>query len=582
MRRIATTLLLLVLAGGAAIVAHAGASDSHTYNIELDNAFGLVSGSEVRIAGVNAGTVTDLNIDAQKRAVVTISVSGPLATFRESATCSSQPQSLIAEYYLDCQPGTKGPKLPEDGLIPVHSKKYGNQTSITVQPDLVQNTLREPFKERFSLILNEFGTALAGNPDNLNAAIRRGAPALTALRGALKILARQNTTIRDLNVNSDKIISRLAQRKGDVISFIHNANRAATASAERRADLAANFRLLPGFLAELRPTLAKLGNLADQQTPLLVDLNGASGQLNRLTVTLPRFNDASVPAVRSLGAASVIGTHALQRGQDEITALRQATRKSYPAADQIANFLVDLDNPARAVSTDARAATDTGRPAPTGYTGLEGLLNYAYYQALAINQFDTIGHLLHFIIYEFNAGPCGQYNATNRVPAKGGGMTGTTTSASDRASCVAWIGNNQPQINQPFAAPPYNPAVCPNGSDAPDLCPDNSARLSSRQTAAPTTPQGSDTQSSAPPAGTQLTPNGPQLPGLPNVPSVPSLPQTAPNIDPQALGGLLGINGAGPNGQLTPAQQRQLQNMLSQGQSGGQASGDLLNFLFGN
>src|SRR6476659_7024861 len=579
MRRIAMTLLLLFVAGGAAIVTRAGADDSHTYNVELDNAFGLVSGSEVRIAGVTAGTVTDLNIDDQKRAVVTINVTGPLATFRESATCSSQPQSLIAEYYLDCQPGTKGPKLPENGLIPVHSKKYGNQTSITVQPDLVQNTLREPFKERFSLILNEYGTALAGNPDNLNEAIRRGAPALTALSKALKILARQNTTIRDLNVNSDKIIARLAQRKGDVISFIRNANATATASAERRTDLAANFRLLPGFLAELRPTLAKLGNLADQQTPLLVDLNGASGQLNRLTETLPKFNDASVPAVRSLGSASVIGTHALKRGQDEITALRQATRKSYPAADQLANFLVDLDNPARAVEADARAATDTGRPAPTGYTGLEGLLNYAYYQTLAINQFDTIGHLLHFIIFEFQAGPCGSYNATNRVPAQGGG---TTTSASNRASCVAWIGPNQPQINQPFAAPPYNPSVCPNGSDAPDLCPDNSARLSSRRTAGPAVANGSDTQSSAPPAGTQLSPTGPQLPSLPNLPSVPSVPQTAPNIDPQALGGLLGINGAGSGGQLTPAQQRQLKNMLSKGQNGGQASGDLLNFLFGN
>jgi len=93
---------------------------------------------------------------------------------------------------------------------------------------------------------------------------------------------------------------------------------------------------------------------------------------------------------------------------------------------------------------------------------------------------------------------------------------------------------------------------------------------------------GSDTQGSAPPAGTQLSPTGPQLPSLPNLPSVPSVPQTAPNIDPQALGGLLGINGAGTGGQLTPAQQRQLKSMLSKGQNGGQASGDLLNFLFGN
>jgi len=582
MRRIALTALLLLLAGTAALVTTAGADDSHTYRIELDNAFGLVSGSEVRVAGVNAGTVTGLDVNAAKRAEVTIEVSGPLSTFRESATCSSQPQSLIAEYFLDCQPGTKGPPLAEDGLIPVHSKKYGDQTSITVQNDLVQNTLREPFKERLALIFNEFGTALAGNPQNLNAAIRRGAPALQSLRKALAILARQNTVIRDLNVNSDEILSKLAARRGDVVSFIHNANRASTASAERRADLASDFRLLPGFLAELRPTLARLGDLADQQTPLLTDLHGAAGQLNRFTVTLPRFNEASTPALESLGQAGAIGRRALTKGTDEITALRQATRKSYPAADQIANFLVDLDNPARAVENDTRAATDSGRPAPTGYTGLEGLLNYAYYQTLAVNQFDTIGHLLHFIIYEFNAGPCGQYNAKSTVPSSSGGET---TSAAARDRCVAWTGPNQPQINQPLAAPPYDPSVCPNGSNDSSLCPDNTARLSSSRTrtsaAGPETDQSQPQSGSAPPAAPTVPgAPAPQVPGLPGTPSIPSLPQI-PGINPDTLGGLLGV-GTGNGGGLTQQQQQALQGLLNKQAGSQQASGDLLNYLFGN
>ena len=44
--------------------------------------------------------------------------------------------------------------------------------------------------------------------------------------------------IRDLNVNSDTIIARLAERREDVVRFIQNANATAVASAERRADLA--------------------------------------------------------------------------------------------------------------------------------------------------------------------------------------------------------------------------------------------------------------------------------------------------------------------------------------------------------
>ena len=42
------------------------------------NAFGIVEGSDVRIAGVNAGTVTGLDINAAKRAVVTVELSGEL------------------------------------------------------------------------------------------------------------------------------------------------------------------------------------------------------------------------------------------------------------------------------------------------------------------------------------------------------------------------------------------------------------------------------------------------------------------------------------------------------------------------
>jgi ABC-type transporter Mla subunit MlaD len=571
MRRIGLTILALVAACASVLVTSAGADDSHTYQVELDNAFGLVIDSEVRIAGVLAGTVEELDINEAKRAVVTIKVSGPLSTLRESATCTSQPQSLIAEYFLDCQPGkAEDPELEEDGLIPVHSEKYGDQTFTTVQNDLVNTTLRQPFKERFALIFNEFGTALAGNPENLNAAIRRGAPALQALRKALAILARQNRIIRDLNVNSDRIIGRLTDRRQGVVAFIRNANAASVASAERRADLARNFELLPGFLAELRPTLASLGELADQQTPLLRDLRVAAPQLNRLTQTLPPFNEASEPSIRTLGDAAVIGKRALNKGADEIRALRAASKNSFSAANELANFLVDLDDPRRAVEIDARAAAETGRSAPTGYTGLEGLLNYVYYQTGAINQFDSIGHLLHFILFEFEAGPCGHYNAESHVPARGGGET---TSAANRNRCVAWVGPTQPGINQGYIRQRYHPSVCDDGSANPELCrPPSSRQVATARRLAPEgVGQNTGTADTREPGPIQPG----EQPGLPTLPETPGVP----GLTPEQLGDLLGFGPAG-NGTLP--------NALGEDRGGrGQAvspgaTNDLLDYLFGN
>src|SRR4029078_9211348 len=159
-----------------------------TYHVEMYNAFGIVNGSNVRIAGVDTGTVTGLGITPQKRADGTIETSGPLGTLGKNTRCASTPQSLIAEYFITCNP--KGPPLPEGGTIPpIH-------VSETVHPDLVQNTLREPFKDRLSILINEFGTALAGNPKELNQAISLGSPAPPKPHAAPQTLALDDTHTR--------------------------------------------------------------------------------------------------------------------------------------------------------------------------------------------------------------------------------------------------------------------------------------------------------------------------------------------------------------------------------------------------
>ena len=590
MRRLMTLICVVLAAGATALVASATADDTHTYKVELDNAFGLVTDSEVRIAGVPAGVVADLDINKAKRAVVEIEISGELSSLRESATCSAEPQSLIAEYFLDCQPGTRGPFLEEGDMIPVRSEKYGNQTFTTVQNDIVNNTFREPFKDRFALLLNEFGTALAGNPENLNEAIRRGAPALRALDSALAILARQNSTIAQLNVDSDRIISRLTERRGDVIDFIENANRASTASAAVRGDLARNFELLPGFLQELRPSLAALGNLAEQQTPLLADLNAAAPQLNRLTQTLPPFNAAAEPATRTLGTAANYGRRALNQSRDEIRALRQAARGSFSPVDQLANFLIDLDDPNRAVEIDSRAARDTGRSAPTGYTGLEGLLNYVYYQAGAINQFDTIGHLLHFTILEFEAGPCGHYNAGPTVPAAGGGET---RSAANTHRCVSWVGPNQPGINEGIIRQPYHPSVCPDGSANPNLCNSNARNVGIAPASTQRTNEGvrdggdaEGTEDGAEAGGEAGTEDDADLPlpddqipeVVPGVPGIPGLPTNPDSTDsPTDVSDLEDLLGAGADAPMAGDE-----DVLAPREGVPAADQALLDFLFGN
>ena len=484
MRRIAI-LTALLLTGSIGVATSAmGGEEEHTYFIEMDNAFGLVEGSEVKIKGVIAGVVDGFDINENKKAVAQVTLNGEISELGTETTCSTEPQSLIAEYFIDCDP--KGLAIDDSGEgRDLDNAELVNNPDIpaervtqTVQNDLAQSALREPYKRRLQLIINEFGTALAGNPEELNAAIRRGAPALRELRGALRILGQQNKIIKNLNVNSDRVLTELEAKKKDVSRFIVEAGETAEASAERRTDLQANFELLDDFLIELRPTLADLDDLAVAQTPLLADLRAAAPGLNTLAQNLPAFNDASADSLVSLGDAAVVGKRALGKGKEELDALGDAGKDAFKAADPLAKFFRDVDDPKRIVEIDQRAADDTERAAPTGYTGLEGLLRYVYHQAGALNQYDQIGHTLHFSIFNFEAGPCGHFSSgrhsdgTPYFPKEGGGETLDPAQA-DR--CVAMLGSSQPGITYDPGLPPYDSSVCPDGSEAPELCSDTTS-----------------------------------------------------------------------------------------------------------
>lgn len=465
MRRLSLILLCVLSAG--AVAARAGADDVHTYKVEIYNAFGLVPDSEVRVAGVRAGTITDLDVNEKKRAILTVEIAGELATLGEDTQCESSPQSLIAEYFLDCQPA--GKPLPEGGTIPA------SQVKLTVQPDIVANTMREPFRRRLALLINEFGTALAGNPENLREAVRLGAPALTDLEEATGILARQAKMVRAFNVHSEKVSGELADYRDEIVDFIDETEDVASTAIERGEDVARGFDLFDDYVGRLQPTLAQLRDTAEQQTPLLRDLGAAAPGLHRLSEQLPDFQRASEVSLESLGEASVVGERALRKGRDELKLLAEAGENGPVSAEMLADVLRDLDDPRRAVEINDAVEDVTGRTSEEpgtrntkGYTGLESLLNYPYFQALGINQFDQYGHALHVNLYEYQTGPCGSFSSGRDletgepgIPDKDGG---TTTEFSEIADCATWLGPNQPGINEDLNLPPYHPSVCPEGT----------------------------------------------------------------------------------------------------------------------
>jgi ABC-type transporter Mla subunit MlaD len=451
-RRLAA--IAVLLAACAAAVLLTGAQEEpggRNIKIPFDNAFGLTEGGDLRVGGVTAGKTEKFGVskgpECQSRqsarsgpprtcAIVEAKITQPgFESFRADASCDIRQQSLIGEYYVDCQPGSSKQPLAND-TVPI------DQTASTIPADLVLNVMRRPYRERFRLILTELGTGLAGRPEDLANVLRKAHPGLRETTKTLDILAGQTETIKNFISDSDVVVAELERNKREVARWVDSSENIARISASRRSEIAAGFRRLPRFLGELQPTMARLGDLADQQTPLLRDLERAAPSLNETFTRLGPFAEASRPAFRSLGDASDKGLRAVRASSDEIRELRLLAANAPRLGKPLRQLLQTADDRSRG-RPDTRA-TETAPPAPdptaisnsrrTAFTAFESVWNYIYWQTLAINEFDSFSHYLRVLLVV--GSPCAPY--ANAEQAK---------DAARQAKCNAYLGPYQPGVN---------------------------------------------------------------------------------------------------------------------------------------
>jgi ABC-type transporter Mla subunit MlaD len=429
---LAAAALVLVIFG-------TGAGDDHQGDYKVraifSNAFTVIAGEDVKISGVKVGKISDLEVTPDNKAAVVLDITEPgFKDFRKDATCTIRPQSLIGERYVECtptQPRAEGdapaPKLDEikrgDGkgqfLLP------DSQTLKPVDIDLVGNIMRLPYRQRLSIIINELGTGLAANGDDLREAIKEANPALEQTDKVLTILAEQNQTLADLAKNGDEVLRPLARDKDKVADFIDKADKTAVASAERRSDIEASLQKFPAFLRELKPTMQRLGGLADQMTPVLTDLGAAAPQINQFIKQLGPFSAAGTPALTSLGDTADVGDQALIKAKPVVTDLRDFAGQAKPTVDNLEQLLTSLKS--------------------TG--GIERLMDFLYFQAAATNGYDTLGHYLRAI---FVVTSCTTY-VTKPTPNCGANFEKPATGSAATARAARASTPTVAQVNQEIA-----------------------------------------------------------------------------------------------------------------------------------
>jgi ABC-type transporter Mla subunit MlaD len=373
----------VLLASLVLVVAATGAGeDGGGYKVRaiFDNAAFVIPGMDVRIGGVVVGKIAAIDLTDDKKAAVILGIDNPdYHDFRRDAFCTIRPQSLIGERFIECEPTQprldNTPKSPPLGQIasgPGEGQYLlpATNTTRSVDLDLINNIMRLPYRERFTIFLNEFGTGLAANGDELQAALKKSNPALREFDNVLRILAEQNRTLAKLAVDGDRALAPLARERRSIRGFINGSATTATATAERSADLEENFRLLPQFLRELTPTMNSLGD----------------------------FSEAFLPSVQALGAAAddintfVTGTPQLAGlGADALVTLGKTAEQSGPALEESLPFVKDfgtLTKQAKPLTTNTSQLLRSFKQ----QGGINRLLEVIFYLAGSTNGYDQYGH----------------------------------------------------------------------------------------------------------------------------------------------------------------------------------------------
>ena len=492
-------IFVAALIGAAAIgTAGAGGDDAGTgYKIVFDNAFGLVEQADFKVGGVAVGAIEELDVNREDaRALVRVSVSDTgFGGLTSDAECAIQPQSLIGEYFVDCQPGN-GRKLDNGATIPVE------QTESPIPADLVTNVMRRPYRERFSIILNELGAGLAARGDDLNETIRRAVPALNETQRVLKILGDNRRTLQALTRDSGTVMRALGRRREDVGRFVVEARDLAQTTATRRTELRETFQRFPGFLDQLEPTMEDLGTASDRLAPTFADLRAAAPSLTGLLAALRPFTRALDPALTSLGETGKTGRRAADEASSLVGLLGELGADSPEMANNAQLILKDLDDRSRAI------APDPDSPEGKGYTGLEALLQYVFDQSLALNIFDQRGYILKLnaLINECTDWTDGQ--EAREDPAF-------------YARCTAALGPNQPGVTTP------DPTA--SGAQTRDTSRSRSDQPERRGSSRKQERSGGDAPAQQPGGGND---SGPQVdtPELPALPELPELLERLPDL----------------------------------------------------
>jgi virulence factor Mce-like protein len=410
------------------------ADSASTYRVDaiFDTAKGIIPGQLVKIAGARVGEIDDVVLTSDYKARIIMSVPTRF-TFYDDATCTIQPEGLISENFVQCDPGTPSKeKLSGEGdsstpTVPV------DRTTVPVSITDLFRIFQADIRQRFTVAVASIGGGLAARGSEINDIIRRANPTLQAVRRLTSDLAAQKADLSQAVADTDAVISELAERSGSVQDFIEQSARVTKQTADHSSALADGIRRLPGLLDQTDVVIGDLNTLTREGRPLLGQLRAAAPGFERLVDQIAPFSAAARPVLADLSTTSDIGRATIKASIPVVARLRTFARDARPAGVLLNQLLVSL--------------RDRG--------AVEYLNIFGYYAAAALSRYDTTSHIFpaHAVLSS-----CSQYTETPDPDCSAwfGAPRGSRSTATIRSDKRTQTKPDAPDVGEPAptAVPP--------------------------------------------------------------------------------------------------------------------------------
>jgi virulence factor Mce-like protein len=193
----AVTVLVVTVAVFLAYQANQGLPFVPTYKLsaQVPNANTMVPGNEVRIGGIRVGAIKTVEPvqdpeTGEVNAKVDMELNQDIDPLPIDSTVTVRSRSALGLKYLELQRGTSDEGFEQGDTMPLSAA-----TPEPVEIDQVFNTFDDPTRAAIQLNLTEFGNALAGRGQALNAAIGDLAPLVERLEPVMRNLASPQTDL---------------------------------------------------------------------------------------------------------------------------------------------------------------------------------------------------------------------------------------------------------------------------------------------------------------------------------------------------------------------------------------------------